>query len=105
MIGTVRVLAAPFSAPAETTGATPGNSVWVVVTRPGVVTRPEVVNGGFAGSDIGLVRLWTCCCFCKRAARKASTSLAKAVRLGSVELQGSSSKTQTPKFQKKTISM
>lgn len=89
MIGTVRVLAAPFSAPVATTGATPGTCA-CVVARPCVVVRPEVVKGGFAGSVIGRVRLWTCCSLCKRAARKASTSLAKAVKLGSVELKGSS---------------
>lgn len=57
-----------------------------------MVARPEEVNGGYGGverSGTGRVRLRTCCSFCRRAARKASTSLAKAVRLGSVELKGS----------------
>ena len=48
-----------------------------------MVAKPEVVNGGCTGTGIGLVRLATCCSFCKRAALKASTSLAKAARLGS----------------------
>lgn len=104
MIGAVRVLTAPFSGPAETTGATPGTCV-CVVTRPGVVARPEAVNGGYGGfarSGIGRVRLWTCCSFCRRAARKASTSLAKAVRLGSVEFKGSRYMTETQTFQRNT---
>ena len=49
----------------------------------GMVAKPEVAKGGCIGTEIGLARLATCCSFCKRAALKASTSLAKAVRLGS----------------------
>ena len=101
MIGTVCVLTTPFSGPAETTGAAPGTGA-CVVTGPGVIARPEEVNGGFARSGIGRVRLWTRCSFCRRAARKASTSLAKAVRLGSVEFKGSRYMTQTRAFQRNT---
>ena len=104
MIGTVRVLTVPFSGPAETIGATPGTCV-CVVTRPDVVTGSETVNGGYGGfarSGIGRVRLWTCCSFCRRAARKASTSLAKAARLGSVEFKGITYMTQTRALQRNT---
>ena len=102
MTGTVRVIVLPFSAPSTTAGATPLSGKYVCVvanpgvvikpevvnggfTNPGVVTKPEAANGGFTGSGIGRVRLCTCCSFCKRAVRRASTSLAKAVRLGSEE--------------------
>ena len=102
MTGTDRVKVTPLDGPSTTTGVTPLTGKYAcVVASPGVVIKPEVVNGGFMyagvvttpevvkggldGSGIGRVRLCTCCSLCNKAARRASTSFAKAERLTSAD--------------------
>lgn len=103
MTGADREIVTTFDGPSTTAGATPLTGKYVCVVAnpdvvikpevvnggfmcPGVVTKPEVVKGGLAGSGIGRVRLCTCCSLCNKAARRASTSFAKAERLWSEDI-------------------